>query len=154
MAICASCGSQSSGQICVNCGTTLAGGSPQAGGAVAAAPAASFSVAPNLASALCYFPLLAILFLLLAPYNKERTIRFHALQCLGLVVAMTVLQIALAVLGMIIHAIVPALAGPIEMVSLLVSLCGLLLFLAGMYMAYTDKPLRIPVIAPLAEKFV
>lgn len=118
------------------------------------ATASSPALTQNLASALCYFPLLAILFLLLAPYNKDRTIRFHAWQCLGLVIAMTLLEIVLSVATMVIASVSPALAEPVSLVSALISLCGLILFLVGMFKAYNNQRLNIPILSPLAEKMV
>lgn len=133
-------------------GGTAPAASGGGGGAVATANTSALT--PNLASALCYFPLLAILFLLLAPYNKNRTIRFHAWQCLGLVVAMIALEILLSIATMIIASVSPALAEPVSLVSALISLCGLLLFLVGMFKAYNNQRLNIPILSPLAEKMV
>src|ERR1035441_6288426 len=99
MAFCANCGSEVSGQFCPKCGTSIAGGAPSGG----LPPASSSAMASNLASALCYFPLVAIIFLLIEPYNKDRGIRFHAWQSISLAVVLIVVRI---VLGIVLNALV------------------------------------------------
>ena len=146
MAFCPACGSSTNGQFCANCGAG-------SGGVAAQAAAAPPALSGNMVSMLCYFPLLALIFLLLAPYNKDKTVRFHALQCLGLVAVMVVLQIALTIVTAILASIVPALAGPVEIVFDLIALCGLALFIIGMVKAYRGQKLWLPVLSPLAEKY-
>ncbi len=105
MAFCASCGSEVSGQFCPKCGASIAGSAPSGG----LPPASSSAMATNLASALCYFPLVAIIFLLIEPYNRDRTVRFHAWQSIALMVVLIVLRIALGIiLGIIFAATPPA----------------------------------------------
>jgi uncharacterized membrane protein len=135
------------GQFCPKCGGASAGGAAQA----AVAPAA---VSGNVASMLCYFPILAIVFLLLAPYNKDKTVRFHALQSLGLAAGLFVLQIVLAIVTAILGSVSTVLAGPLAIVVSLVGLAGLLLFVLGMVKAYQGQKLWIPFLSPMAEKFV
>ena len=52
----------------------------------------------NIAAALAYFVIVGIIWLVLEPYNKNRFIRFHSIQAIGLAVVSTGLSI---VLGMI-----------------------------------------------------
>ncbi len=52
----------------------------------------------NVAAALAYLPILAIVWLLVEPYSKDRFIKFHSVQSLGLAVVSIGLSI---VLGMI-----------------------------------------------------
>src|ERR1035441_3019300 len=102
MAFCATCGSPVEGQFCAKCG-----------GRVAAAPSAascpsmqaSGAMADNVASALCYLLglITGIIFLVLAPYNKNPVIRFHAFQSIFLHVACIVIMIGLNIVLGILH---------------------------------------------------
>jgi uncharacterized membrane protein len=53
----------------------------------------------TLAGALAYFLLPAIVFLLVPPYRKNRFLRFHSFQCLGLCLAAVVVGATLRVAG-------------------------------------------------------
>lgn len=57
----------------------------------------SSGLAPNIASALAYIPIVAIIWLVLEPYNKDKTIRFHSFQSLALAVCSIALTFILAV---------------------------------------------------------
>src|SRR6266403_1486069 len=87
MAFCPSCGSQVDGRFCPKCGTAVAA-EAGVGGTIPppAAPAAQASgLTENMAAALCYLLFCipgGVLFLVLAPYNQNRTIRFHAFQAI------------------------------------------------------------------------
>jgi uncharacterized membrane protein len=106
----------------------------------------------NVASALCYFFgwLSGVLFLVLAPYNTNKTIRFHAFQSIFFNIAVIALWIVMAIVGAILGHI-PVL-GPILMLLIygVMGFFGLWLFL--MYKAYNKEKFVIPVIGPLAEK--
>jgi len=95
---------------------------------------------------LCYILgwLTGVLFLVLEPYNKNRTIRFHAFQSIFLSVAAFAVFFALSIVSAIMHFL--AVLFP------LVSLCifGLSIFL--MYKAYNKEKVVLPIIGPLAEK--
>lgn len=86
MPFCATCGSAVEGQFCAKCGSRV-GAAPS----VASGPAmqSSGTMTDNVASALCYVLglITGIIFLVLAPYNKNRSIRFHAFQSIFLHVA-------------------------------------------------------------------
>src|SRR5690242_16408087 len=84
-------------RFCSSCGAVLpesaiscpaCSGAVPVGGGVAAAPAtmpAASGLADNLAGALAYLTFIpAILFLMTAPYNQNRFIRFHSFQSLAL----------------------------------------------------------------------
>src|SRR5207244_4207495 len=85
MAVFATCGAQVEGRFCAKCGTSVAAGAPppsaSPAGPVYSAPDAS-AMADNVAGALCYSLglITGILFLVLAPYNQNPKIRFHAFQ--------------------------------------------------------------------------
>jgi uncharacterized membrane protein len=104
-------------------------------------PAASAGLTDNVASALCYLLgcITGIFFLLLAPYNQNRTIRFHAFQSIYLNVAALVLSFALG-------AFFGAFMGPL----IWLAFTGLSVYLV--VQAYQGKMIVLPVIGPLAQK--
>jgi uncharacterized membrane protein len=88
MAFCAKCGAQlaEGSGFCNGCGTAVAaqGGAPATGAAPAPAPAgtASSCLESNLAAALSYLFIPAIIFLAIDPYKNDRFVRFHAFQAI------------------------------------------------------------------------
>jgi uncharacterized membrane protein len=120
------------------------------GGTYAPPPAAPVAVASagmeeNVASALCYALgiLTAILFLVLEPYNKMRTVRFHAFQSLFLgIAAFAIFIVLIPVLGWILSILLHLAFG--------FGFFALWLFL--MYKAYNKEKFVLPIIGPLAEK--
>ena len=79
MAFCATCGAAVEGSFCAKCGSQV-GAAPSASSGTAMQ--VSGAMADNVASALCYLVglITGIIFLVLAPYNKNPVIRFHAFQ--------------------------------------------------------------------------
>jgi len=150
MAFCANCGTQSNGPFCPNCGAAVAGSAapPPSGGAPPqyqqAQPISAPGLTDNVASALCYlFGLITgIVFLVLAPYNQSKLVRFHAFQSIFLNIAWIVLWM---VLGLLTH-------GLIIFASPLIFLAGLVIWLYMMYTAFNNKRFKLPVIGDLAEK--
>ncbi len=95
----------------------------------------------NVAAALSYFLIIAIVWLVLEPYNKNRFIRFHAIQAIGLAVVSMGLSI---VLGMI------PLLGWILLIFL-----PLVIFVAAVLCAvkaFKNEWFKLPVIGDFAEK--
>ena len=89
MTYCAQCGAEVTGAFCPPCGAAVNTGGPQASyaapGTSASAPAAAVAapgMSENVAGALCYLLGLVtgIIFWVLAPYNQNRFVRFHAFQ--------------------------------------------------------------------------
>jgi uncharacterized membrane protein len=150
MAFCANCGTQSTGPFCPNCGAAVAAGSAPPSGAGAqpqyqqAQPISAPGLSDNVASALCYlFGLITgIVFLVLAPYNQSKLVRFHAFQSIFLNLAWIVLWM---VLGLLTH-------GLIIFASPLIALAGLVIWLYMMYTAFNNKKVKLPLIGDLAEK--
>src|ERR1035438_1828224 len=94
MAFCATCGSAVEGSFCAKCGSQV-GAAPSA----SSGPAMQVSgaMADNVASALCYLVglITGIIFLVLAPYNKNPVVGFHAFQSIFLHVACIVVAIGI-----------------------------------------------------------
>jgi uncharacterized membrane protein len=149
MAFCPNCGTEVGGQFCPKCGTNVAGATPLAPPPPAAG---SSAMATNLASALCYFTLVAIVFLLIEPYNRNREVRFHAWQSIGLAVGLIVLQIALTIVTAMFAVVSHFLGIMVSLLSMLVSFGGFLLFLFLAFKAYNNQRIVLPVIGSFAEK--
>ena len=109
----------------------------------------------NVAAALCYslfFLLSGVLFLVLAPYNKNRVIRFHAFQAVFTGIAWVVSWSAVSLISVLLLPI-PFLGAAISvLLHLGVGLGFLFLWLMLMHKAYHRERWVLPVIGPLAEK--
>jgi uncharacterized membrane protein len=148
MAFCPNCGAQTAGAFCPNCGSAVSAGSGPAGASFA--PPASVSTAgmsENVASALCYLLglITGIVFLVISPYNQNKTVRFHAFQSIFLTVAYFVIQIAWSIISLLTH-------GLGFLLYPLLLLFFFILWLYMMYSAYNNKKIKLPVIGDLAEK--
>jgi uncharacterized membrane protein len=111
-------------------------------------PAASTAgLTENVASALCYLFgfITGIIFLVLAPYNQNRTIRFHAFQSIFLNVAWFACHIVVLIFAAMTH-------GFGIFLSPVVGLLFFLLWLYMMFTAFKNKKIKLPVIGDLAEK--
>ncbi len=163
MAFCPNCGSAVEGRFCAKCGTSVsvdagpaAGSPPPAGSAFgspgpATQPVASAGLSENVVCALCYLLglITGILFLVIAPYNSNKNIRFHAFQSIFLHVAWIVLII---VEGIIASALPFGIHFLASLLYLVVALGGLALWLYMMFSAYQGRRVKLPVIGDLAEK--
>ena len=93
-----------------------------------------------------------ILFLVLAPYNQNRNVRFHAFQSIFLNIAWIVTWIAATIVSIVLHSI-PILGA---IISILLHLCiGIGFFILWLYMmfkTYNGAKVVLPVIGPLADK--
>lgn len=170
MAFCPNCGAQVTGTFCPNCGTAVAGGAG-AGPTPGTVPGAGAGYVPpppgvqagglsaNAASALCYTPffigfICSIVFLLIAPYNRDRSVRFNAFQSLflhgALFVFWIVLHILVGMFAVMTHGVGFLAVGLYP----LIWLCILALFIVLMYKAYNNQAVKLPVIGDLATKQV
>jgi uncharacterized membrane protein len=114
--------------------------------------AASAPMADNVASALCYAAglLTGVLFLVLAPYNQNRTVRFHAFQSIFFHVACIILSIVFSIAFGIVVAVLR-----LGFLGVLSNLLWLVFFVAWLYMlisTYQGKTVVLPVIGPIAQK--
>src|SRR5580658_2427205 len=106
MAFCANCGAAVEGRFCPKCGTPMSAAAPPPPGYQGAA-SGSLGMDENLASALCYIPIIGLIFLIVEPYSKNRTIRFHALQSIFYWIAWVVISIALTIVWGILTVVMP-----------------------------------------------
>ncbi|HJY07096.1 MAG TPA: hypothetical protein VJ323_12335 [Bryobacteraceae bacterium] len=109
----------------------------------------------NTASALCYLVGLVtgIIFLVLDPYNKNKTVRFHAFQSIFFHVGIIVVMIGLGILGSILSLITHGLAGLLTVFLWpLLMLACFALWLYLMWAAYNNKMVVLPIVGPLAQK--
>ena len=151
MAFCPNCGTQSPGVFCPNCGVAVAGASaaPPPPGASAPPPPQYQSAQPlsapglsdNVAGALCYLAwfVTGIMFLILAPYNQNKFVRFHAFQSIFVFAAWIVVSIVLTIIHFFFG-------------HLLLSLVMVVLWLYMMYSAFNGQKVKLPIIGDLAEK--
>lgn len=170
MAFCANCGAEVSGRFCQKCGAPVAGPPPGPAPGIhpdpnpttppaspihpQALPPASVGMTDNLAGALCYLFgfITGILFLVLAPYNQNRTIRFHAFQSIFLSIAWFALWIVITFVILIFH-LIPFLGILISlMLRFILGLGGFILWLYLMFKTYNGEKVVLPVIGPMADK--
>jgi uncharacterized membrane protein len=145
MPFCATCGAAVEGQFCAKCGSRV-GAAPSA----ASGPAmqASGTMTDNVASALCYVLglITGILFLVLPPYNRNRSIRFHAFQAIFLHVACIAGGIGIRIVLSIL-----TLWGMFFLVSLFWLAC-IVLWIYTILQTYQGKTIVLPVIGPIAQQ--
>ncbi len=145
MPFCATCGAPVEGRFCAKCGGAVAG-SPAAAGS--SAPVAAGGLTENAASALCYALtfITGIIFLVLAPYNQNRTVRFHAFQAIFLGVGIIAFDIVFSIIISVLR---------LYLFGFLMPLVGLLFFVLWIYMlvsTFQGKMVVLPVIGPLAQQ--
>ena len=161
MPFCAKCGAPVEGRFCATCGTAVDVPTPPLGAAGPTPPPPPAPDAPpplhlstsagmpdNTASMLCYILgfITGILFLLLEPYNRNKTIRFHAFQSIFLSIAAFAIRIVLLFLLSSIR-LFDFLA-----LSSLVSLCFFGLWIFMLIATYQGRQIVLPIIGPLAQQ--
>ena len=145
MAFCATCGSAVEGQFCAKCGSQV-GAAPSA----SSGPAMQVSgaMADNVASALCYLVglITGIIFLVLAPYNKNPVVRFHAFQSIFMNVAWIVIAFGLNIVLGILH------LWSLFFLSSFVGLAFFVLWIVMLIQTYQGKTIVLPLIGPIAKQ--
>ncbi len=115
-------------------------------------PPGTAAMADNAASALCYVLglITGVLFLVIEPYNKNRTVRFHAFQSIFLTVAVIIAGVALNIL----LAIVGGVFGWWFAYSLrlLFNLACLVLWVYMIVTTYQGRTPVLPIVGPMAQQ--
>jgi uncharacterized membrane protein len=109
----------------------------------------------NVAGALCYLVgwITGIIFLVMAPYNQNRNIKFHAWQSIFFFGGVTVLSIVLSIIsGVILASLSFGLWSIFRMIILIFDLAILAAWLFLMFKAYNNQRFVLPIVGPLAEK--
>jgi len=143
MAFCNMCGTQipEGATVCPACS-----GRASTGPAVATAPPQGMT--NSVAGMLAYVTIIpAIIFLVVAPYNRNRFIRFHSFQCLFLCVALIVIHLGLGVLT-----VVPFMGVITFPLHMLVNLGAFVLWIVLLIKANQGQMYKLPFIGDLAEK--
>lgn len=156
MAFCAKCGAElnAGSGFCAACGAAVSGQSTTTASGAAAAPAQSSAGAQsagmtdNVAAALSYIWIVGLIFLLIEPYNKNRTVRFHAFQSVFYGVAWMILWFGMH----IVFAIMPFLGLLILPIYALIGLGGFVYWLFLAFKAYNNEQYKIPIIGEIAAK--
>ncbi|MCX6627256.1 MAG: hypothetical protein NTW28_06470 [Candidatus Solibacter sp.] len=145
MAFCATCGSAVEGQFCAKCGGRV-GAAPSA--APGPAMQASGAMADNVASGLCYLVglITGIVFLVLAPYNKNPVVRFHAFQSIFLNVAWIIISYGLSIVLAMLH------LWSMLFLSSLVGLAFVVLWIILLIQTFQGKTIVLPLIGPIAQQ--
>ena len=166
MAFCSNCGANVEGKFCAKCGTPI--GAAGASGPSTPPPGNSFSpgAAPtaqpyvqtgtggmtdNVAGALCYVLglITGIVFLVLAPYNQNKFVRFHAFQSIFFHVAFIGIWILETILAMMMPW---GLSMVMSIIGLLITLAALGGWILLIVQAYQGEKFKLPVIGDLADK--
>jgi uncharacterized membrane protein len=147
MAFCPNCGSPVEGKFCAKCGAAVGVGadaSPGPSFPTQTPSAGSSGLSDNVAAALCYIPIIGLIFLLIEPYNRNRLIRFHAFQSLFLLAAAIVTNILISVLTTMMWSM--------YFLWAIIRLTYLVLWLFMMFKTYSGVKIVLPIIGPIAEK--
>jgi uncharacterized membrane protein len=169
MAFCSNCGAAVDGRFCQQCGTPVGAPAP-APSAVPPPPppgvnppvstfppspvSPSLGMTDNMAGALCYLFgfITGILFLVLAPYNQDRNIRFHAFQSIFLNIAWVAVWILVTIVAFAFR-IIPFLGIFISAVlHFTIFIGGCIVWLYMMFKTYNGEKIVLPVVGPMAEK--
>jgi uncharacterized membrane protein len=155
MAFCPSCGAQVEGKFCAKCGSAVTAAPPVVPNPPPPTQISASGLDQNVASALCYLlgVLTGILFLVIEPYNKNKTIRFHAFQSIFAWLAAVAIYIVVGIFAAMLVGL--SSMGTFSITYLLyrvVELGVVVVWVMLMYKAYNNEKWVLPVIGPLAEK--
>jgi uncharacterized membrane protein len=138
--------------FCSSCGTQVADGTTLCAACSSHAPVATAQagsgLTDNVAGMLAYVTIIpAIIFLVMAPYNRSKFVRFHSFQSIFFAVAWTVLWIGLSIVGMI-----PVLGWFTLIIWPLLGLGGLIIWIILLLKANQGQMFKLPIIGDMAEK--
>jgi uncharacterized membrane protein len=107
----------------------------------------------NLAAALAYFTIIpAIVFLLVEPYSRNRFVRFHSFQCLGLWLVAVVGGALLRVAGFVVF-FIPGLGHLLVwLLSMVVSLAFIAVWAVLVVKALQGEMFKLPGVGDFAEQ--
>jgi uncharacterized membrane protein len=107
----------------------------------------------TLAGALAYFLVVpAIVFLLAPPFSKDRFVRFHSFQCLGLCVVGVVIGAALRIVGVLL-AFIPVVGHLlVALFTMLMSLAFFVVWVVLVVKALQGEMFQLPLVGDFAEK--
>jgi len=133
-----------SAAYCPGCGRAM-GAAGRARGMVGVLP-------ETVAGALAYGLIPAIVFLLVEPYKKNRFVRFHSFQCLGVCLAGVVIGAALRVAGVLLF-FIPMLGRLFFLlVSMVVGLALVVIWVVLIVKALQGEMFKLPMVGEYAEK--
>jgi uncharacterized membrane protein len=103
----------------------------------------------NVASALAYLTFIpAILFLTKEPYNRKRTVRFHAWQCIYLTITWIFINAAMLILQF-----VPGIGWSVVLVfEPLLDLAFVVMWIYLMINTFNGRQIKAPIVGEMAEK--
>jgi uncharacterized membrane protein len=107
----------------------------------------------TLAGAMAYCTIIpAIVFLLVEPYSKNRFVRFHSLQCLGVCLVTLVVGAMLRVAGFVLF-FIPVLGHLLVwLLSMVVTLAFLVVWVVLVVKALQGEMFKLPVVGDFAER--
>ena len=107
----------------------------------------------TLAGAMAYCTIIpAIVFLLVEPYRKNRFVRFHSLQCLGVCLVTLVVGAMLRVAGFVLF-FIPVLGHLLVwLMSMVVTLALLVVWVVLIVKALQGEMFKLPVVGDFAER--
>jgi uncharacterized membrane protein len=114
----------------------------------------SVGMTNNMAGALCYLFgfITGILFLVLAPYNQDRNVRFHAFQSIFLNIAWVALWIVVTIVAFAFR-VIPFLGIFVSAVlHFTIFIGGIIVWLYMMFKTYNGEKIVLPAIGAMAEK--
>ena len=144
---CPNCGASTEGKFCEKCGAAVMPGGAASSSAATPPILTAAGLPSNIAAALCYMvPVICpIIFLVVDPYKRDKTIRFAAMQSLFLTISLIVIN---EVVGI-------AIGSSFDIAYNLYRLLRLAEFILICYLAFRafqNEKVILPGIGPLAQK--
>ncbi|HYG60074.1 MAG TPA: zinc-ribbon domain-containing protein [Symbiobacteriaceae bacterium] len=151
MAFCPKCGTQAAEDVkfCASCGAPLAATPAPGPAPVVSAPVSGTGLQPNVAGLLCYV-LGWITGLIFFFIEKNRFVRFHAVQSIITFGALQLLQI---ILGRVFFVTSFTMLAIWSFINMIFWLAQLALWILLMVKAYNKEMYKLPFIGDLAEKY-